>query len=105
MASTYLHQKTVIVPRETTILGWIWREGTLRASPHRIAALATCQPPSTVTGLRSFIGAFKVLGRVLKGCSQIFSPLDTATASKDSKDKIQWTDDLHSRFEKASDQL
>nr|XP_022310274.1 uncharacterized protein LOC111115730 isoform X2 [Crassostrea virginica] len=97
--------KTVIAPRETTILGWIWREGTLRASPHRIAALATCQPPSTVTGLRSFIGAFKVLGRVLKGCSQIISPLDTATAGKDSKDKIQWTDDLHSHFEKAQKSL
>lgn len=97
--------KTVITPRETTILGWIWREGTLRASPHRIAALANCQPPSTVSGLRSFIGAFKVLGRVLKGCSQVISPLDTATSGKDSKDKIQWTDDLHNHFEKAQKSL
>lgn len=97
--------KTVITQRETTILGWIWREGTLRASPHRIAGLANCQPPSTVTGLRSFIGAFKFLRRVLKGYSQFISPLDTATSGKDSKDKIQWTDDLHNHFEKAQKSL
>jgi hypothetical protein len=60
--------KTIIAPREATILGWIWCDGTLCPSPHRIAALATCQPPPNVTGLRSFIGAYKVLGRVLPGC-------------------------------------
>ena len=33
--------KTVINPKSTTILGWIWNCGTLKASPHRIAALAS----------------------------------------------------------------
>nr|XP_034315484.1 uncharacterized protein LOC117685268 [Crassostrea gigas] len=97
--------KTMITPKETTILGWIWREGTRRASSHRIAALANCQAPSTVSGLRSFIGAFKILGRFLKGCLQVISPLDTATSGKDSNDKIQWTDDLHNHFEKAQKSL
>ena len=59
--------KTVICPKSTTILGWIWNQGTLSASPHRIAVLSSCPPPSTVKGLRSFIGAYKVLGRVLSG--------------------------------------
>ena len=31
--------KTVICPRSTTILGWIWSQGRLSASPHRIAVL------------------------------------------------------------------
>ena len=105
MALNLSASKTVIAPREATILGWIWRDGTLRASPHRIAALATCQPPPNVTGLRSFIGAYKVLGRVLPGCSQIISPLDAVTAGKESKDKIQWTDDLLSHFENAQKNL
>ena len=26
--------KTVIAPKSTTILGWIWYNGTLQASPH-----------------------------------------------------------------------
>ncbi|XP_034315484.2 uncharacterized protein [Magallana gigas] len=61
--------KTMITPKETTILGWIWREGTLRASSHRIAALVNCQAPSTVTGLRSFIGQspWTCLKRMLTG--------------------------------------
>ena len=53
--------KTVINPSSTTILGWIWSRGTLKASPHRIATLASCSPPTTVGQMRSFIGAFKVL--------------------------------------------
>ena len=32
--------KTVIAPRETTILGWVWRQGTIKASPHKIAPLS-----------------------------------------------------------------
>ena len=30
------HSKTVICPRSTTILGWIWTQGVLSASPHRV---------------------------------------------------------------------
>lgn len=32
---------TVIAPRKTTILGWIWQQGTLSAIPHRTATLAS----------------------------------------------------------------
>ena len=60
--------KTVICPKTTSVLGWIWSQGRLLANPHRIAVLATCPPHSTVKGLRSFIGAYKVLSRVLPNC-------------------------------------
>ena len=49
--------KTVICPRSTIILGWIWTQGVLSGSPHRVAVLAKFPPPDTVRGLRSFIGA------------------------------------------------
>ena len=45
--------KTVICPKTTSVLGWIWSQGRLSANPHRIAALASCPPPSTVKGLLS----------------------------------------------------
>jgi hypothetical protein len=60
--------KTIICPRSTTILGWIWTQGCLSASTHRIATMSSCPHPDTVRGLRSFIGAYKVLGRVLPQC-------------------------------------
>ena len=41
--------KTVINPQSTTLLEWVWNSGTLRASPHRIATLASCSEPDTVS--------------------------------------------------------
>ena len=64
--------KTIINPQSTTILGWVWNSGTLSASPHRIAALASCPKPDTLTRMRSFIGAIKVLSHVIPGCSSLF---------------------------------
>ena len=40
--------KTIICPLQTSILGWIWSSGKLRASPNRLTALSQVQPPSTV---------------------------------------------------------
>ena len=73
--------KTVICPKSTSILGWIWSQGKLTASPHRIAVLAMCPPPSTVKGLRSFIGAYKVLSRVLPNCSDTLSNTQSLASS------------------------
>ena len=53
--------KSVICPKTTTILGWVWSQGTLKASPHRISTLATCSPPETVKGLCAFIGAYRAV--------------------------------------------
>ena len=47
--------KTTIAPQTTIVLGWLWRQGTIQVSPHRIAALAAVTPPKTVRALRSFI--------------------------------------------------
>ena len=52
-------KKTIICPKTTTILGWIWQQGTITASPHRITTLSQAPLPTTVKGMRSFIGAYK----------------------------------------------
>ncbi len=59
--------KTIICPKRTTIFRWIWTNGTLQASPHKLATLTTMFPTEekNICGLRSFIGAFKVLARVI----------------------------------------
>ena len=97
--------KTLICPHSTTILGWIWTEGRLSASPHRIATLSSCPPPDTVRGLRSFIGAYKVLGRVLPKCSHIIAPLESAIAGQQSGERILWTDTLREQFRSAQTNL
>jgi hypothetical protein len=73
----------------------------IQASPHRIATLSTCDHPSTVKGMRSFVGAYKVLARVIPNCDDIMSSLDDVSAGRSSQDKIEWTDDLHHMFANA----
>ena len=97
--------KTTICPKSTTILGWIWSFGTLHASPHRIATLSTCKMPETVRGLRSFIGAYKAISRVLPGCAQFVSPLDSAIAGCQSQELISWTEALQVHFNTAQKAL
>ena len=93
--------KTVVCPKSTTILGWIWSSGTIQASPHRVATLSTCSAPEKVRGMRSFIGAYKVLARVIPNCSALLSPLDDVVAGCQSLDRVVWTDELHSAFHRA----
>ena len=65
---------------------------TIYASPYRVAILASCDTPTTVKGLRSFIGGYKVLARVISNCAELLSPLDDIVAGKQSQDKLKWSD-------------
>ena len=93
--------KTVIVPTTTQILGWDWSNGSISASVHKISPLITCEEPKTVTALRSFIGAFKVFNRLVKGCARYLNDLDSAMVGKQKHDGIEWTDNLSKSFKEA----
>ena len=93
--------KTITCPRKAVVLGWVWSNGTLQASPHKLAALSSVEPPSTVQGLRSFVGAYKVLSLVLPRFAELLDPLDQATAGKEFRDKIVWCDELLLAFKTA----
>ena len=97
--------KTIINPKTITILGWVWNSGTLQASPHRFSALSTCSKPTTVGRMRSFIGAYKVLARVIPQCSALLTPLDTLVAGRQSQENITWSDDLIACFHHAQSSL
>ena len=97
--------KTIISPKTTTILGWIWNAGSLSASPHRLNTLATYPEPNTVARLRSFIGAYKVLSRVIPRCSSYLAPLDAVAAGRPSQESINWIDDLRAAFRSAQNAL
>ena len=93
--------KTVVCPKTTTILGWIWSQGSIRASPHRISTLASCDPPQDSSGLRSYIGAYKTLGKVMPRCADIVVPLDDAISGMQPKEKLVWTDELLAAFNRS----
>ena len=53
-------------------------------------------------GLRSFVGAYKVLSRVLPRFAELLDPLDQVTAGKESREKkIVWCDELLLAFKTA----
>ena len=97
--------KTVICPKSTTILGWIWENGSIHASPHRISTLVTCEKPKTVGALRSFIGAYKVLSRVLPNCANYVAPFDDLVAGQMSSSSIVWSTELEESFSLAQRHL
>ena len=93
--------KTEIAPTSTIILGWVWTNGKLSASPHRIATLSSCSFPTTVKQMRSFIGAYKFLSRVIPRSSDLLSPLEQSVAGRSSSEKIAQTESLQDSFLKA----
>ena len=98
-------RKTVIGPKSTVILGWVWSQGQLQASSHRLSSLAECPRPQTVSAMRSFIGSYRFLSKVLKNYAHILEPLESFIAGKDSKAHIDWNDQLDTAFKTAQDSL
>ena len=98
-------RKTVIAPVSTEILGWTWCRGKLQASAHRIAALAACERPETVSAMRSYLGSYKFLCRVLKDHAAVLEPLESAIAGKEGRSKIVWTDGLSEVFVRSQEAL
>ena len=87
------------------ILGWIWREGELTPSPHHTSALSVCDRPKNVKGLRSYLGAYKVISRCLKHCSQFLAPLESLSAGKGSSDLVVWDESSIEIFQSSQKHL
>ena len=96
---------TTVCPTTTMIIGWVWNLGTIQASSHRIATLASCDTPLTVKAMRSFVGAYKMLARVIPGCSALLAPFDSVTGGRQSSEHIVWNDSLQEAFKRAKDKL
>ena len=80
--------KTIVNPLE------LWHS-KCQPSPHHPSSLGP--EPDTVTRMRSFIGAYKVLSRVIPGCSTLLAKLDDSVPGRESKKTIHWEDDLRAQ--------
>ena len=96
--------KVIIGITDTTIMGWHWSTGTLTPSVHKLNPLSVCEKPQTITGLRSFLGGMRFHKRCLQGVDNVSQPLDEACpATKSGKDKIDWTPEMTTAFEKCQE--
>ena len=99
-------KKTYICPKSVMILGWIWEGGFLRAGPHRLSGLSECDPPTTVKGLKSYLGAYKFLSRVIRNYAILLNPLESMINGKPSPStKLEWSTANLQLFKKAQEAL
>ena len=98
-------KKTIISPESVMVLGWVWSRGTITASPHSLSALSECEPPSTVKSMKSYIGAYRFLSRVIRNYAALLLPLEGMIAGAASKPagnlKLVWSDAQLAAFRKA----
>ena len=90
--------KTIIFPMHVQILGWDWNNGCISACSHKLLPLIKCDPPATVTLLRSYIGAYKVFNRVIRGCASHLNDLEKLIAGKGKSEKLNWSDSVLQSF-------
>ena len=103
-------KKTTIAPTSVIILGWLWSAGLLSGSPHKLLALAECEPPQTMKALKSYVGAYRFLSRVIKDYATVLLPLEKMIpgkyASKSGGNvKVTWTPERLQAFASAQSAL
>ena len=90
--------KTFIVPTHIQMLGWDWHDGCISACQHKLLPLLKCNPPETVTLLRSYIGAYKVFNRIIRGCAKNLDDLEKFITGKQKNEKLSWTESITKSF-------
>ena len=101
-------KKTHIFPLTADILGWTWKQGgRLLPSPHRQLALKNTRQEDVITikDLCSWVGLYKTLLIATPQLAQIMDPFDQETASKESREKVTWTDPLSAAFRAAKNHI
>ena len=96
---------TECFPSSVTILGWQWSQGTLKATPHRVSALAMMDVPVTVGQLRSYLGGFKYLSRVMKSYIDVLCPLEEMIGGRKSSEKLIWNESSLNAFKLSQQSL
>ena len=97
--------KVRIFPPETTIFGWIIKDGKIAPDPHRQLALSKTKYTDieTVSELRSWIGIYKTFLIAMPGLASVMDPFDKMVAGvKEKTSKIQWTPELIEKFDAAN---
>ena len=97
--------KTVVCPAKTVVLGWIWQNGTLSISSHKLSPLISAEPPKTCSTMRSYIGAYKALSQCIPFYARYLSPLEDSIKGLQGNQTIDWDADLLDHFKRSKDAL
>lgn len=90
--------KSQFCVREVPYLGYILNENGLRLDQEKIAPVLNFPPPTTLKGLRSFLGMANWYRRFIGDFAHLVAPLTDLT--KGSPGKIKFTPEAHEAFNK-----
>ena len=107
LANLKLSQAKVrIFPIETTIFGWVVKDGKITPDPHRQLALTKTKYTDIIKikDLRSWMGIYKTFLIAMPGLAGIMDPFDKFVGGvKDNKSDIIWTNSLIQAFNTATE--
>ena len=93
--------KGSICPHSTVLFGWKLEDGKWSPQPHVISSfLPRTEKPNTVKQMRSFIGAVKQLSETIRSYANLLHPLEQVVGPTGSGEKLVWTNEMESAFEK-----
>ena len=102
---TFKPKKIVITPHRTVLFGWKLVGSAWSPTSHTIAPLIKAGPPVTVKQARSWIGSYKQLTECIPGHAVLLGPLEAVLGGRASAERIEWTQDLHTAFNKCKKSL
>ena len=98
-------KKTSCFPEKLDLLGWTKEGKYLVPDTHRQNVLAKAPLPVTVKQLRSYLGGYRTYFRCKTDMAQTLKDLEEFQASKKSSEKLQWTEDLKTKFEESKKKI
>ena len=98
---TFKPSKISICPSDTVILGWRKSGNLWQPTQHILSPLSLAEPPSTVKKLRGWLGAYRQIAKTIPNHAVVLQHFEKLVGGKNSKDRISWTPELLTQFDKA----
>ena len=94
-------RKIKIFPETSLIYGWLFKDGYVQPDPHRKLAILDMKVPKTVGEMRTYMGVYKTFFPAMLRLTNLMDPFEQLCAGKDSKEKLDWNDNLDKLFKES----
>ena len=98
---TFKPGKVTVCPQNFVLFGWLLSGSTWTPTAHTTSALSQCARPTTVKGLRSFLGSFKQFSDCVGDYGVVLHGLEVLVGGRGSAERIDWNEENSLLFENA----
>ena len=83
---------------EVKVLGHIVYGSGIMPNPEKVKVIQNFEPPTTLTGVKSFLGVINFYRKFIPNCSTLAEPLIKLTRGRSKSQNITWTEDQQLSF-------